>query len=164
MQDKSWSFLFAESPVMSILRDDDDDDDDDSGEGEPRAGSRRGTTLAPSSDDSPRTPPYRARSRQTKTRSRIFTSRRSRMQTDSPLEDEAGSVSDEDLERRLGGLLRSLLDDEEANPADVQSVRSAMAVVAGRARRAHPRGTSTEANVVEENEHEHERQHATKMS
>ena len=72
---------------MSILRD--DDDDDDSGEGEPRAGSRRGTTLAPSSDDSPRTPPYHARSRQTKTRSRVFTSRGSRMQTDSlPLEDE----------------------------------------------------------------------------
>ena len=78
----------------------------------------------------------------------------------------AGSISDGDLERRLGGLLRSLLDDEEADPADVESVQSAMAVVAGRARRAQPWGTSTEAHVVEENENEHEqeRQHATKMS
>lgn len=90
VQDKSWSFLFAESPVMSILRDDDDDEDN----GKPRRArpARAPRTPGSGSDDSPRTPPLHGRSRQTKTRSRVFTSGGSRMQTDSPLQEEEDEV------------------------------------------------------------------------
>ena len=87
VQDKSWSFLFAESPMMSMLRDDDDDDDedDDGGKGKPsRSRHRRMLT----SDHSPRTPPSHTRNMRTKTRSRIF-SGESRRQTDYPLDDGA---------------------------------------------------------------------------
>jgi len=77
VQDKSWSFLFAESPVISIMRDDDDSGDDDGNQGSgggsaPRAWkprrARHRSRAASASDDSLRTPPVLGRSRHTKTR------------------------------------------------------------------------------------------------
>lgn len=112
VQDKSWSFLFAESPVMTILREEDGDDDGGSDGKRLRPPRRSGTTTPRSgsgsgSGDSSRTPPLHGRSRPTKTRSRVFTSSGSKMRrTDSPLEEDEEK---EDIE------VRALTKDQTGN-------------------------------------------------
>lgn len=253
VQDKSWSFLFAESPVMTILRE--EDGDDGGGDGKRLRPPRRSGTTTPrsgsgsGSGDSSRTPPLHGRSRPTKTRSRVFTSSGSKMRrTDSPLEEDeekedievralntkdqtgnlprqknikkpitlsfthsrrppspppprrtlwhpsplhpplqdGASFSDLETERLLTRLLKSLRDDDGANPDDVRAVQAAVTVVASRSRRTasmntdaqltqfnkgtieaeteEEAGAKAEAYVLEGNEHEHEHEHAKKMS
>lgn len=81
-----------------------------------------------------------------------------------PPSQDADSISNGEVERLLDRLLRSMRDDERANPADVEAVQSAMTVLASRSRRLQfDRGT-TEADVDGETEHKHEHKHARRMS